>query len=337
MRTRKSEKNRKGDIDMSETENKNGNFAANLLYLRQIEGMSQEALAEKLNVSRQSVSKWESASAYPEMQTLILLCDLFKIDMDTLLRGNVVRESNEDRNGYNDFMDRQTKGVSIGVGSILFGVGVLAGWEGLYKSFSLPQEMEAIGPAVFMVFLLIGVVLFIVMGIQEDRFREKYPVIEPFYTQEQKESFFKKFTWQISGSVVAILIDVILLILLGDWMEKIGKDDYLMMIFMWIMCGAVSTLVWAGMQEDKFDIPKYNMTNLPEFKKKEELAGIMCAIIMMIATAVFITLSAKTGDWGNNWWIFAVGGILCGVTCIVINFIVTQKIKSKVKEESEKE
>ena len=73
------------------------NFASNLQKLRKGANMSQEALAEKLDVTRQSVSKWESGATYPEMDKLIAICKIFKVDMDTLVNGDVnnKKESNE--------------------------------------------------------------------------------------------------------------------------------------------------------------------------------------------------------------------------------------------------
>lgn len=70
-------------------------FAQNLQKLRKASGMSQEALAEKLDVTRQSVSKWESASSYPEMDKLIAICKIFEVDMETLLNGDVLEEKEE--------------------------------------------------------------------------------------------------------------------------------------------------------------------------------------------------------------------------------------------------
>ena len=65
------------------------NFASNLQRLRKDKNMSQEALAEKLDVTRQSVSKWESGVTYPEMDKLISICKIFNVDMDTLVNGDV--------------------------------------------------------------------------------------------------------------------------------------------------------------------------------------------------------------------------------------------------------
>lgn len=72
------------------------NFASNLQKLRKRENMSQEALAEKLDVTRQSVSKWESGASYPEMDKLISICKIFNVDMDTLVNG-VLDEKKQDK------------------------------------------------------------------------------------------------------------------------------------------------------------------------------------------------------------------------------------------------
>ena len=75
------------------------NLANNLRKIRKENNLSQEQLAEKLGVSRQSVSKWESEQAYPEMEKMIQICDLFDITMDELLNQNVsaVNEAKEEK------------------------------------------------------------------------------------------------------------------------------------------------------------------------------------------------------------------------------------------------
>ena len=72
-------------------------FASNLQKLRKKENMSQEALAERLDVTRQSVSKWESGASYPEMDKLISICKIFNVDMDTLVNGDVLDEKKQDK------------------------------------------------------------------------------------------------------------------------------------------------------------------------------------------------------------------------------------------------
>lgn len=70
-------------------------FGTNLQYLRRMrDSMTQEALAEKLDVSRQTISKWESDEAYPAMEKLFELCDFFSCSMDQLLRSDMTRRGN---------------------------------------------------------------------------------------------------------------------------------------------------------------------------------------------------------------------------------------------------
>lgn len=73
------------------------NFASNLQKLRKKENMSQEVLAERLDVTRQSVSKWESGASYPEMDKLISICKIFNVDMDTLVNGDVLEEKTQEK------------------------------------------------------------------------------------------------------------------------------------------------------------------------------------------------------------------------------------------------
>ena len=60
-------------------------FSEKILYLRTRNGMSQEVLADKLSVSRQAVSKWESGVTLPETDKLIIISDMFKVSLDFLL------------------------------------------------------------------------------------------------------------------------------------------------------------------------------------------------------------------------------------------------------------
>ena len=64
------------------------NLADRIQQLRREHGLSQEQLAEKLNVSRQAVSKWESAQAQPELDKIIALSELFCVTTDYLLKGS---------------------------------------------------------------------------------------------------------------------------------------------------------------------------------------------------------------------------------------------------------
>ena len=69
-------------------------FGKNLQYLRQLsKNMTQEALAEKLNVSRQTISKWEMDAANPEMDKALEICKVFNCSLDNLFREEMDKRS----------------------------------------------------------------------------------------------------------------------------------------------------------------------------------------------------------------------------------------------------
>lgn len=88
-------------------------FSEKLQSLRKGKGLSQEKLAELLDVSRQAVSKWESGQTYPEIEKLIVLCDLFEITLDELVRDRdsmvndtVIKEINLEDKSSNEYEEK---------------------------------------------------------------------------------------------------------------------------------------------------------------------------------------------------------------------------------------
>ena len=65
-------------------------FGDNLRNLRKNKNMSQEIIAEKVGVSRQSISKWENGEAYPEMKNILILCDIFDCKINDLVHEDMV-------------------------------------------------------------------------------------------------------------------------------------------------------------------------------------------------------------------------------------------------------
>ncbi|MEF2920112.1 MAG: helix-turn-helix transcriptional regulator [Acutalibacteraceae bacterium] len=63
------------------------NFNNRLYQLRKQKGFSQEELANRLNVSRQTISKWEVGDSTPDMEKLIAISDLFNVSLDNLITG----------------------------------------------------------------------------------------------------------------------------------------------------------------------------------------------------------------------------------------------------------
>ena len=75
-------------------------FAENLKLIRKERNLSQEELAEMIDVSRQAVSKWEQGQGYPEVEKLLLLSSKLNISLDALMSIEINRNAEEkERNG----------------------------------------------------------------------------------------------------------------------------------------------------------------------------------------------------------------------------------------------
>lgn len=74
-------------------------FGEKLFKLRKEKGLSQEALAEKLNTTRQAVSKWENGQGFPETEKLLIIGNVFGVSIDYLLK-DTVEQNYENEQGY---------------------------------------------------------------------------------------------------------------------------------------------------------------------------------------------------------------------------------------------
>ncbi len=289
-------------------------LAENLQYLRAREGVTQEQLAERLDVSRQSVSKWESAASYPEMDTLLKLCDMFQVDMDTLLRGSVEKSLSEDTAGYDRFMTLYARKIAGGVSAI---VGSVALWSFL----SALGLSEMPGTAMLLLVIAAAAVVFIASSMEEEHFRKKHPVIPDFYTEPQKERFHRRYIWYIAGGVGAILLGVVMMVLAFTVLpEREPYESYIGAAFLAVVACAVYFLIYGGMLEDKYNIAKYNRQNnpTPEDKSRRRRATTACAVIMLLATAVFLFAGLAYYKWNWAAIIYPVGGVLCGAAWMLL-------------------
>lgn len=81
---------------------------------RKLNGLTQEQLAEKLNVSRQSISKWESNQSFPEIDRIILMSEIFNVSTDYLLKEKT-----------NDYSKNSTSKDYNLIGIILISIGLI--------------------------------------------------------------------------------------------------------------------------------------------------------------------------------------------------------------------
>lgn len=303
----------------------------NLQFLRKRDNITQEQLAEALEVSRQSVSKWESDASYPEMDKLLQLADFFHCSLDDMIKQDVSSQYVEDKSNYDSFFDKFSKQVTLGIGLILSGITTM-----LFLGFLLPEkpgyDMEALSGIVFFIFLAVAVAILVVAGLQSEHFEKEYPYIEDFYTKEERDTFQKKFTKLIASGMVFIFIGIIWAI--GSEFIFTGKEtasggmmgfhdiDYLIgSIFMLCITIAVTLFVYAGTQQSRYDIRQYNLMhdhNSQTYKNSKKI-GTACGCIMLIATIIFLACGLFASHWEYAAPIYACFGVACGIAAIIIN------------------
>ena len=110
------------------------NMADRIQYLRKTKGISQEELADKIGVSRQAVSKWESEQSTPDLEKIIIISNLFGVTTDYILKGIEPVENTEQKN-------KETTSKILYISSTAFVViGLLCAFGGWYEE----QTMEAV-------------------------------------------------------------------------------------------------------------------------------------------------------------------------------------------------
>lgn len=248
------------------------------------------------------------------MDTILKLCDLFQMDLDTLLRGSAERSLGEDSAGYDRFMTLYARKVAGAVSGIIIGVALML----LLNGLGLP---EMLGGAVFLLIVTVSVIVLIASGLEEENFRKQYPTLPDFYTERQKSDFRRRFIWHIAGGIGAILFGVALTALAFTVLPE--KEPYETLVgaaFLLIVAGAVFSLIYGGMLEDKYDIPKYNRQNnpTPEERALRRRARTACALIMILATALFLCLGLTQNSWESAAVIYPVGGVLCGGAWVLL-------------------
>lgn len=115
------------------------------------QNMSQGDLAEALDVSRQSVSKWETDSAVPELDKLVKLCELFGVSLDELVRG--VEPEKQAADPFPALMEDRKRYARLTIGILLLAIAAMAFWQ--YYDGTLYGAVMAAMPAVCGVILLL--------------------------------------------------------------------------------------------------------------------------------------------------------------------------------------
>lgn len=283
-------------------------FEENLRELRKQKGLSQEELAEQLGVTRQAVSKWENGSAYPELDKLMVVCELFHCTMDDLLQGSV---KEEDRSLSKEVYDRHenqfAKAICTGVVLILLGASMYCFLEPSFQG-----ARKGILDSLFMVFVTIAALIFIFFGIKNTDFYKKHgkaPLM--IYTQAEIDRFQRSFHIAMVVGIGLILVGIALYPLV----EGILSDAKASGIFMLMVSAAVGILIYFGMMNSKIEkTQKIEATASKRLGKREML----CGCIMLSATIIYFFWSFVFDAWRISWIVYPIGGMLCGIVYMVL-------------------
>lgn len=288
-------------------------FGTNLQHLRKTNNLTQEQFAEKMLVSRQTVSKWEQDLSYPETEKIVAICDMFDCNMDTLLRGDCSEFVDNKIDEYNSHMNFFTACIAFATFFILLGISVL-----LFLTYL--KIDENIGAAVFLSCVAVSVGIYIVSGIRHDDFLKKNKDVKFSQDKIKAEKFNRIFPFLIAVPTIMILIGVIWLVVFGKTLENNEQLGALCVSgFMLDIAVAVAIYIIAGLQKSKYDLEEVHNKELSEeeteYKKKNEKYS---GIIMMTATIVFFILGFAFSLWKISWIAFPIGGILCGIVSTLL-------------------
>lgn len=291
----------------------------NLQFLRKRDNLTQENLAERMDVSRQTISKWEADTSYPEMDKLLHLCDMFECSMDELLRGDLEQIYVEDVSGYDEHMNSYIKKITAGVMLLIAGCGF---YMLLVETLRIS---EYIGNALFLLCVLTAVTIFVVSGLEDSHFEQKYKNIPMIYKQEEVDDFVaKKFPLFIGGGVAVIIGAIIIQEILTHALYGLmgaEAEDASITVMIFIANVGIGLLVYGGMQKSKYNIEEYNKSINPteEEKRRGERLGVWCGSIMMAAAAIYLIGGFFFHGFGTWWVAFPVGGIFCGIVALLLN------------------
>ena len=190
----------------------NNKFSENLKKIRKDNNLSQEQLADELGVSRQAISKWESAVAYPEMDKIITLCEKFNLNIDDLLHKDIreVKGEEESKKKLNKYVDDFLNFITNTI-NMFSNMSFKSKIKCLFEQF-------VIGVILFIIFLVIGTVvgdlLFSIFGFLADKV---YFVLRAIFN----------FIYFVFGTIVSLVIILhIFKTRYLDYYEKTKKDVY---------------------------------------------------------------------------------------------------------------
>lgn len=324
-------------------------LADKIIRLRKKNGWSQEELADKMNVSRQAVSKWEAAQTTPDLEKILQLGNLFGVTTDYLLKDELVDE--EFVEGVDetpirkislaeakDYLEqRKNASVQIAIATLLCIISPILIFLLLAFSecTSIPiTENLAVGIGMVALFSLvtIAVVIYIRVGFKNApyEFLEK----EPFETEygvtglaREKQKTYRNtyIKYNIFGTCACILspVPLICAALSGKGLlVMIMLCVTLLTVAIGVMFFIVAGVRWASMQK---------LLKEGEFsekgKQKNKIIEAIGTVYWLLATAIYLGWSFLTSDWHITWVIWPIAGVLFAVVELVCNLVIDKQVE----------
>ena len=326
-------------------------FADKLITLRRQKGWSQEELAARMDVTRQSVSKWESAQSVPDLDRIVRLSQLFKVSTDELLKDDVETISDhtckpaaapayrsvspQDAEEYLALRQAAAKPISRAVFVCILSPICLLLLGAAGTSSVLPLTETAAGCIGMIILLvLVGAVLpiFITHAQRAQTFawlrQEPFELEEPLrirlqaHRQEQVELHKHNTITGICLCAVALIP-----LLLGT---AFRENDVLFLTAMLCLgfiiagCG-VMLLVQNGIRTASFDVLLQEGDYSRQNKKRQPVLGALTNAYWLIALSIYLAYSFVTNNWGRSWIIWPVAAVLYPVLPVLWNVFSEKK------------
>ena len=332
-------------------------LAEKIASLRKQKNWSQEELAEKLSVTRQAVSKWESAQSMPDLEKLIQLSEVFGVSTDHLLKdapaaplaASEAAQPNEEEKvrrvtgeEAGRFLARQkaaTPGAALGVALCVWSPIVLIGLPGLSSVFNWRISENAavgIGLCVLLLMVAAGVALLLTASgkLREFGYLECEPVeLESgardlaLQTQRKNESVCTKLN--TIGVVLCILSALPLFALMCAPAVRDGFYSLAVCALLLLVGVACLLLIRAGTLRGSVDRLLEQGDYTRESKARSRFVGAVSAAYWLVVTAVFLFYTfgpSGNGKPQNSWVIWAVAGVLYGALMAALS-VFRRKVK----------
>ena len=318
-------------------------FADKLIDLRKKNGWSQEELAEKLDVSRQAVSKWEGAQSIPDMSRIIQLSELFGVSTDYLLKDSleqteIVQESAdetvartvsmEEANNFLRIKEENSRRVALGVTLCILSPVILillSGAQAFGKISWSEETAVGIGLVVLMLMILPAVGLFIVSNLRISRYEylEKEP-IETLYgvsgmVRERKERFQPTHNRYLLIGIllcVASVIPIFLTMITGreTFGGVIGIASVLVLVAIGVLLIIRVSIIW-GSYQMLLEEEEYSRQS----KENQKRYGYISGVYWSLVTAAYLAWRFIGKSWNISWIIWPIAGVLFGVIAVIVN------------------